>query len=187
LSWAEIAARRGWASIRPAVETVDIHLAFRRVGAAKIPSPPSPAQSRGRAFYRSTDAANTGSASSGKSPNSCPAPRRKIFPFSADANHFISVAVPAQTQGAFRDRHGRRAGDAVDAEARSANILRGRTALTRTAKSCGPDAPTLASSRAEVFARRWWQTSPVTRESAKEAVKTAACGNAGFLRRDRGD
>jgi hypothetical protein len=37
----------------------------------------------------------------------------------------------------------------------------------RTAKSCGPDAPTLASSVAEVSARRWWQTSPVTKESAE--------------------
>jgi hypothetical protein len=46
----------------------------------------------------------------------------------------------------------------------------------RTAKSCGPDAPTLASSCAEVSARRWWQKSPVTRESAKETVKTTAQG-----------
>jgi hypothetical protein len=36
----------------------------------------------------------------------------------------------------------------------------------RTAKSCGPDAPTLASSFAEVSARRRWQESPVTGESA---------------------
>jgi hypothetical protein len=35
--------------------------------------------------------------------------------------------------------------DAVDANAPS-RILRGRTAQLRTAKSCGPDAPTLASS-----------------------------------------
>ena len=27
----------------------------------------------------------------------------------------ISLAIPAHTEGAFRDRHGRRAGDAVDA------------------------------------------------------------------------
>jgi hypothetical protein len=40
-------------------------------------------------------------------------------------------------------------------------------ASLRTAKSCGPDAPTLASSVAEVSARRRWQTSPVTGESAK--------------------
>jgi hypothetical protein len=44
----------------------------------------------------------------------------------------------------------------------------------RTAKSCGPDAPTLASSFVESSAKRWWQKSPVTRESAKETVKTIA-------------
>jgi hypothetical protein len=54
-----------------------------------------------------------------------------------------------------------------------------RAPVLRTAKPCGPDAPTLASSRAEVSARRWWQTSPVTRESAEKTVKTIACGNAG--------
>jgi hypothetical protein len=57
----------------------------------------------------------------------------------------------------------------------------------RTAKSCGPDAPTLASSVAEalppnrvgrrlISARRRWQKSPVTGESTKEAVKTIAQG-----------
>jgi hypothetical protein len=62
--------------------------------------------------------------------------------------------------------------------------------LKRTEKSCGPDAPTLASSFAEgdvspngpdtpVSARRWWQESPVARESAKEAVKTIARGMPG--------
>src|SRR5258705_14007536 len=62
----------------------------------------------------------------------------------------------------------------------------------RTAKSCGPDAPTLASSLAEVqppnrvgmrrisVRRRWQQArSP---GSAKETVKTIACGNAGRFR-----
>src|ERR1700742_44496 len=52
----------------------------------------------------------------------------------------------------------------------------GRATRLRTAKSCGPDAPTLASSCAEVSARRWWQQSPVTRESPKETVKTIAQG-----------
>src|SRR5580692_8916994 len=52
-------------------------------------------------------------------------------------------------------------------------------ALLRTAKSCGPDAPTLASSLAEVSAGRWWQESPVTRESAEETVKTIARGMPG--------
>jgi hypothetical protein len=41
-----------------------------------------------------------------------------------------------------------------------------RMAPTRTAKSCGPDAPTLASSLRKAFRRRRWQESPVTGESA---------------------
>jgi len=61
--------------------------------------------------------------------------------------------------------------------------------LLRTAKSCGPDAPTLASSlrsrvgptglRQDLIRKRRWQTSPVTGESSKETVKTIACGNVG--------
>src|SRR6201986_1980426 len=43
--------------------------------------------------------------------------------------------------------------------------------VARTAKSCGPDAPTLASSLVEFSARRRWQKSPVTGESTKETVK----------------
>jgi hypothetical protein len=64
--------------------------------------------------------------------------------------------------------------------------------LQRTAKSCGPDAPTLASSsrrfgrpyraQANHIRGRRWQNSPVTGESAKEPVKTIACGNAGRFR-----
>src|SRR5947208_13926501 len=50
--------------------------------------------------------------------------------------------------------------------------------VRRTAKSCGSDAPTLASSVA-VNARRRWQTSPVTGKSAKETVKTTARGMPG--------
>ena len=44
-----------------------------------------------------------------------------------------------------------------------------RARPTRTAKSCGPDAATLASSWRWCFASRWrrWQQSPFTGESAK--------------------
>src|SRR5258708_15089088 len=52
-------------------------------------------------------------------------------------------------------------------------------ALKRTAKSCGPDAPTLASSFAGFSAKRRWQKSPVTGESTKETVKTIARGMPG--------
>ena len=64
--------------------------------------------------------------------------------------------------------------DAVDADCA---LRRGR--MRRTAKSCGPDAPTLASSFVELSAKRRWQESPVTEESAKEAVKTIAWGMPG--------
>src|SRR6266851_8349275 len=70
-----------------------------------------------------------------------------------------TLVVPAH-RGAFRDRHGRWAWDAVDAAAFCArwdcraswrktcerSTASGREMLQRTAKSCGPDAPTLASS-----------------------------------------
>src|SRR6266571_5475395 len=62
--------------------------------------------------------------------------------------------------------------------------------LKRTAKSCGSDAPRLASSFAEasrpnraldktISAGRRWQNSMVTEESTKEAVKTIARGMPG--------
>jgi len=49
--------------------------------------------------------------------------------------------------------------DAMDALAAQDEGLPGRTA-----KTCGPDAPTLAFKSAKDFRRRWWQKSPVTRE-----------------------
>ena len=42
----------------------------------------------------------------------CPVPFAKIFPFPLHPNHFCIPAVPAH-RGAFRDRHGRWARDAV--------------------------------------------------------------------------
>jgi hypothetical protein len=52
--------------------------------------------------------------------------------------------------------------DAVDAGGAA-----DESADLRTAKSCGPDAPTLASSWRKQFRRRRWQKSPVTGESTK--------------------
>jgi DNA-binding NtrC family response regulator len=69
--------------------------------------------------------------------------------------------------------------DAVDVD----RALR-RERERRTEKSCGPDAPTLASSFVELSAKRRWQESPVTEESAKEAVKTIAWGMPGDFRCD---
>src|SRR5437762_8417717 len=51
--------------------------------------------------------------------------------------------------------------------------------VRRTAKSCGSDAPTLASSWRKYFRWRRWQTSPVTGKSTKETVKTIARGMPG--------
>ena len=39
----------------------------------------------------------------------------KIFPFPSDPNHLYILRRPGPHKGAFRDRHERRAGDAVDA------------------------------------------------------------------------
>jgi hypothetical protein len=54
-----------------------------------------------------------------------------------------------------------------------------RERYLRTAKSCGPDAPTLASSWRERFRWRRWQTSPVTGESAKQPLKPSRAGMPG--------
>jgi hypothetical protein len=91
-------------------------------------------------------------------------PLAKIFPFPFYPNHFYLSRHPGPHKGAFRDRHERRAGMRWTRAA-----LLTRALFLRTAKSCGPDAPTLASSSWEAKASwgRWWQTSPVTRESAK--------------------
>ena len=58
----------------------------------------------------------------------------------------ISLAVPSH-RGAARDRHGRGAGCG------GRGCAKDERRLMRTAKSCGPDAPTLASSFAERSAR----------------------------------
>jgi hypothetical protein len=85
-----------------------------------------------------------------------------------------SASQPTQISGYFtpsrspkrdaRDRHERRERDAMDAEVCETN------APTRTTKSRGPGAPTLAlsswSAQRALWGRRW-QKSPVTEESAK--------------------
>jgi hypothetical protein len=60
----------------------------------------------------------------------------------------ISLIVPAH-RGAFRDRHGRWAWDAMDAAGAA-----DESAGLRTAKSCGPDASTPASSLRRKLGRR---------------------------------
>src|SRR6266516_1733149 len=75
-------------------------------------------------------------------------------------------------------------------KARERSTARRRQMLKRTAKSCGSDAPRLASRFAEasrpnraldktISAGRRWQNSMVTEESTKETVKTIARGMPG--------
>ncbi len=71
-------------------------------------------------------------------------PLAKIFCFLFDPNHRPIPCHPVPARGAYRDRHGRRLRDAMDAAASARAIACGRMVLSRTAKPCGPDAPTLA-------------------------------------------
>jgi hypothetical protein len=57
--------------------------------------------------------------------------------------------------------------DAVDATLSRALFARDERQSLRTAKSCGPDAPMLASSLAEIFCEATVARKPVTGESAK--------------------
>jgi hypothetical protein len=97
-------------------------------------------------------------------------------------------AIPPHQRGVSRSSRTRGA-DAVDAAAfcvrrdcRAGRKIcerspaRGRETMLRTAKSCLPGADKT------LIRRRRWQKSPVTEESAKETVKTIACGNAGRFR-----
>jgi hypothetical protein len=76
-------------------------------------------------------------------------PLAKIFSFPSDANHLPIPRYPGPNRGAFRDRHGRRAGDAVDAGGAAQTSCADEALISRTAKSCGPDASTPASSSRE--------------------------------------
>ena len=67
-------------------------------------------------------------------------PLAKIFPFPSDPNHSISLAIPAHTQGAFRDRHERKVG-----------MRWTRAALLTRALICG------RRSRVVLTPRRWRQ------------------------------
>jgi hypothetical protein len=66
----------------------------------------------------------------------CPAPFAKIFLFPSKANHLLIKAIPCPMRGAFRDRHERWA-----AGSGGRGCAFDERRVTRTAKSCGPDAP----------------------------------------------
>ena len=82
------------------------------------------------------------------------------------------------TRGALRDRHGRWAGDAVDAAASGEQQRAGRMMLKRTAKSCGSDAPMLASSLRE-GAQATVSNKPGHRGEREVSRKTIARGMPG--------
>ena len=130
----------------------------------------------------------------------CPPLRAKIFLFSPDPNQMHIQAVPSRqrgvsrssrTRGGMRWTRQRRAwkGIAGWASACERSPSRRRPAQARTAKSCGPGTrcwcqvgggdvgPT--GLRPALIRQRRWQKEFVTGESAKETVKTIACGNAG--------
>jgi hypothetical protein len=71
----------------------------------------------------------------------CPVRFAKIFRFALHPNQIYIHRRPVPHRGAFRDRHGRRERDAMDADGAA-----DESAVSRTAKSYGPDASTLASS-----------------------------------------
>jgi hypothetical protein len=106
----------------------------------------------------------------------CPVPIEKIFRFARRANHLYKPAPSRLTRGAARDRHRRRDGMRWTQAA-----LLTRARILRTAKSCGPDIPTLMSSWRQCYALRWRrrQQSPVSGASTKETVKTIARGMPG--------
>jgi hypothetical protein len=76
-----------------------------------------------------------------------PVPSSEIFPFAADQIKSISTAVPSHRGGGSRSSRTR------DGMRWTRAALLTRALCLRTAKSCGPDAPTLASSFAEAIPR----------------------------------
>src|SRR6476660_4341313 len=105
----------------------------------------------------------------------CPDPREKLFRWCRRANQGHLFARPFPKEGRW-PTSSTRDEDAVDA-----GCAVGRTARMRTANSCGPDAPVLASSlwiRSQATVAR----KPVTGESTKETVKTIAQGRPDCLR-----
>ena len=117
---------------------------------------------------------------------SCQAPYSKIFLLSrlTQISSLIRT-VPCPTRGALRTS--RNAGrDAVDAAASGEQERAGRMMLTRTAKSCGSDAPMLASSLREE-AQATVSNKPGHRGEHEVSRKTIARGMPGDFRCDRGD
>jgi hypothetical protein len=81
----------------------------------------------------------------GNFPNSLSSPFRKNISLRRLVETALLIRYPVPQEGALRGRHGRWVRDAMDVK-RRVQSLHGRTACLRTAKSCGPDTPTLVSS-----------------------------------------
>jgi hypothetical protein len=98
-----------------------------------------------------------------------------VLPKTPNQPHIRSVPCPLR--GALRDRHERWVRDAVDALA-----TQDERCERRTAKSCGPDAPTLASSLSGVIpAQATVAKEPGHRGEHEVTVKTIARGKPGEL------
>ena len=99
---------------------------------------------------------------------------RKTNRFACRANHLYNLALSRPDKRGVSRSSRTRDGMRWTRRHRKTN-----DAGLRTAKSCGPDAPTLASSLAETIREATVAKSPVTGESTKEAVKTIARGMPG--------
>jgi hypothetical protein len=90
-----------------------------------------------------------------------PAPFEKIFPLRVRPKSpaYLAPSLPLQGRIAIVTDAGR---DAVDVDGALT-----RAFDPRTAKTCGPDASTLASSLRRKRRRRRWQKSPIAEESAE--------------------
>jgi hypothetical protein len=79
-------------------------------------------------------------------------PSPKIFRFASNPNHSHISVVPFHLRGVSRSSRTLER-DAVDAAASGAQFVRGRMMQSRTAKSCGPGAPTQALKVAKTLTR----------------------------------
>ena len=100
-------------------------------------------------------------------------PSKKYFAFAVGQINSTDSRVLTHKRGASRSS--RTLGAGCDGRGNSQD----ERCYPRTAKPCGPDAPTLASSWQAMTCRRRWQKSPVTGESAEETVKTIVQGRSG--------
>src|SRR5258705_10752459 len=107
------------------------------------------------------------------------------FCLPTDPNQFTDSPCPDPQRGVSRTSR-TRVGDAVDAAASGARKRAGRMMLMRTAKSCGSDAPMLASSLREE-AQATVSNKPGHRGEREVSRKTIARGMPGLLRCTCGD